>query len=107
MMPIAAADVHAVHLSIGRRSRGDLARRATIFGVGMLRAAIAAGGSRRISAGSCRTGAAAPRALIMTLAAAGFVIGVLNASGLSFALTLLLISSPAASLFVLLSSRRW
>ena len=40
--------------------------------------------------------------LIMTLAAAGFVIGVLNTSGLGFALTLWLVSLSANNLFVLL-----
>jgi TRAP transporter 4TM/12TM fusion protein len=40
--------------------------------------------------------------LLMTLAAAGFVIGVLNASGLGFALTLWLISLAHGSLWVLL-----
>ena len=40
--------------------------------------------------------------LFMTLAAAGFVIGVLNATGLSFALTLLLVKLAGANLFLLL-----
>jgi TRAP transporter 4TM/12TM fusion protein len=40
--------------------------------------------------------------LIITLAAAGFVIGVLNATGLSFALTLLLVKLAGSNLFVLL-----
>jgi TRAP-type uncharacterized transport system fused permease subunit len=40
--------------------------------------------------------------LFITLAAAGFVIGVLNATGLSFALTLLLVKLAGANLFVLL-----
>lgn len=40
--------------------------------------------------------------LMMTLAAAGFVIGVLNTSGLGFALTLWLVSLSAHNLFVLL-----
>ncbi|MPY72533.1 MAG: TRAP transporter large permease subunit, partial [Alphaproteobacteria bacterium] len=40
--------------------------------------------------------------LILTLAAAGFVIGVLNATGLSFALTLLLVDLAGENLFVLL-----
>ena len=40
--------------------------------------------------------------LFMTLAAAGFVIGVLNATGLSFALTLVLVKLAGANLFVLL-----
>jgi TRAP-type uncharacterized transport system fused permease subunit len=38
----------------------------------------------------------------MTLAAAGFVIGVLNATGLSFALTLILVKLAEANLFLLL-----
>lgn len=41
--------------------------------------------------------------LIMTLAAAGFVIGVLNSSGLGFALTLWLISLAGSYLWVLLA----
>jgi TRAP transporter 4TM/12TM fusion protein len=40
--------------------------------------------------------------LFMTLAAAGFVIGVLNATGLSFALTLILVKLADANLFLLL-----
>jgi TRAP transporter 4TM/12TM fusion protein len=40
--------------------------------------------------------------LFMTLAAAGFVIGILNATGLSFALTLLLVKLAGSNLFVLL-----
>jgi TRAP transporter 4TM/12TM fusion protein len=40
--------------------------------------------------------------LFMTLAGAGFVIGVLNATGLSFALTLILVKLAAANLFLLL-----
>jgi TRAP transporter 4TM/12TM fusion protein len=40
--------------------------------------------------------------LILTLAAAGFVIGVLNATGLSYALTLLLVNLAGENLFVLL-----
>lgn len=40
--------------------------------------------------------------LFMTLAGAGFVIGVLNATGLSFALTLLLVKLAGANLFLLL-----
>lgn len=40
--------------------------------------------------------------LFMTLAGAGFVIGVLNATGLSFALTLMLVKLAGANLFVLL-----
>jgi TRAP transporter 4TM/12TM fusion protein len=40
--------------------------------------------------------------LFVTLAAAGFVIGVLNATGLSFALTLLLVKIAGANLFLLL-----
>jgi TRAP transporter 4TM/12TM fusion protein len=40
--------------------------------------------------------------LFMTLAGAGFVIGVLNATGLSFALTLLLVKLAGANLFILL-----
>ena len=40
--------------------------------------------------------------LFMTLAAAGFVIGVLNATGLSFALTLVLVKLAEANLFLLL-----
>ena len=40
--------------------------------------------------------------LFITLAAAGFVIGVLNATGLSFALTLLLVKLAGANLFLLL-----
>jgi TRAP-type uncharacterized transport system fused permease subunit len=40
--------------------------------------------------------------LFVTLAAAGFVIGVLNATGLSFALTLLLVKVAGANLFLLL-----
>jgi TRAP transporter 4TM/12TM fusion protein len=40
--------------------------------------------------------------LFMTLAAAGFVIGVLNATGLSFALTLILVKLAEANLFLLL-----
>ena len=40
--------------------------------------------------------------LFLTLAAAGFVIGVLNATGLSFALTLLLVKLAGANLFLLL-----
>jgi TRAP transporter 4TM/12TM fusion protein len=40
--------------------------------------------------------------LFMTLAAAGFVIGVLNATGLSFALTLILVKLAGANLFLLL-----
>ena len=40
--------------------------------------------------------------LFMTLAAAGFVIGVLNATGLSFALTLILVKLADANLFFLL-----
>jgi TRAP transporter 4TM/12TM fusion protein len=40
--------------------------------------------------------------LFMTLAAAGFVIGVLNATGLSFALTLVLVKLAGANLFLLL-----
>jgi TRAP transporter 4TM/12TM fusion protein len=41
--------------------------------------------------------------LFMTLAAAGFVIGVLNATGLSFALTQLLVTLGGENLFVLLA----
>ena len=41
--------------------------------------------------------------LFITLAAAGFVIGVLNATGLSFALTLLLVKLAGANLFLLLA----
>jgi TRAP-type uncharacterized transport system fused permease subunit len=40
--------------------------------------------------------------LIVTLAAAGFVIGVLNATGLSYALTLLLVQMAGENLFILL-----
>jgi TRAP-type uncharacterized transport system fused permease subunit len=40
--------------------------------------------------------------LFMTLAAAGFVIGVLNATGLSFALTLILVKLAEANIFLLL-----
>lgn len=40
--------------------------------------------------------------LFITLAAAGFVIGVLNATGLSFALTLLLVKLAGSNLFLLL-----
>jgi TRAP transporter 4TM/12TM fusion protein len=40
--------------------------------------------------------------LFMTLAAAGFVIGVLNATGLSYALTLVLVKLASANLFLLL-----
>jgi TRAP transporter 4TM/12TM fusion protein len=40
--------------------------------------------------------------LFMTLAAAGLVIGVLNATGLSFALTLILVKLAGANLFLLL-----
>ena len=40
--------------------------------------------------------------LFMTLAGAGFVIGVLNATGLSFALTLLLVKLAGSNLFLLL-----
>ncbi len=40
--------------------------------------------------------------LIVTLAAAGFVIGILNATGLSYALTLLLVQIAGENLFVLL-----
>ncbi len=40
--------------------------------------------------------------LFVTLAAAGFVIGVLNATGLSFALTLLLVKIAGSNLFLLL-----
>jgi TRAP transporter 4TM/12TM fusion protein len=40
--------------------------------------------------------------LFVTLAAAGFVIGVLNATGLSFALTLILVKLAGANLFLLL-----
>jgi TRAP transporter 4TM/12TM fusion protein len=40
--------------------------------------------------------------LFMTLAGAGFVIGVLNATGLSFALTLLLVKLAGTNLFLLL-----
>jgi TRAP transporter 4TM/12TM fusion protein len=40
--------------------------------------------------------------LFMTLAAAGFVIGVLNATGLSFALTLVLVKLAESNLFLLL-----
>jgi TRAP transporter 4TM/12TM fusion protein len=42
--------------------------------------------------------------LFMTLAGAGFVIGVLNATGLSFALTLVLVKLAGANLFLLLAA---
>ncbi|MBI4292567.1 MAG: TRAP transporter fused permease subunit [Betaproteobacteria bacterium] len=75
---------------------------AAIYGTGMIR------GYRRprlTIADLFRSLAATGRTttdLVTTLAAAGFVIGVLNSSGLGFALTLWLISLAGNSLFVLL-----
>jgi TRAP transporter 4TM/12TM fusion protein len=75
---------------------------AAIFVVGMLRGYR---GRRLKLTDFLRTLSTSGRAtsdLLMTLAAAGFVIGVLNASGLGFALTLWLISLAHGSLWVLL-----
>jgi TRAP transporter 4TM/12TM fusion protein len=54
--------------------------------------------------GSLATTGRSTTDLFMTLAGAGFVIGVLNATGLSFALTLLLVKLAGANLFLLLAA---
>jgi TRAP transporter 4TM/12TM fusion protein len=73
-----------------------------MFAVGMLRSYK----GRRLTVGDLfNTLASTGRSttdLFITLAAAGFVIGVLNATGLSFALTLLLVKLAGANLFLLL-----
>jgi TRAP transporter 4TM/12TM fusion protein len=73
-----------------------------MFAIGMMRGY---GGYRltlRDFFGSLASTGRSTTDLFMTLAAAGFVIGILNATGLSFALTLILVKLAEANLFLLL-----
>ena len=102
ILPLAAAHFHPLHLGDPRPNLAAIVAAAAIFVVGMLRGYR---GRRLKLTDFLRTLSTSGRAtsdLLMTLAAAGFVIGVLNASGLGFALTLWLISLAHGSLWVLL-----
>ncbi len=73
-----------------------------MFGVGMLRSYRGHRLSFSDFFGSLASTGRSTTDLFLTLAAAGFVIGVLNATGLSFALTLILVKLANANLFLLL-----